>query len=990
MNKKLIMTAAALLAFSTLAGCNVKTGSNSNSGNSNQPSTSSQEPDTNCTVTLDLNYDGAPAATTLSVEKGDYANAPADPVRDGYYFEGWYLDQEASGDAFDFVLTPITSDITLYAGWAAACDVTFYLNEPGKEQEVYLKVTVKSGTLVTQPDNPKITGWAFGGWFNTADCNEGDEFSFTRRVNSNKNAYAKWNEPNWQTVKDALDEFSSFITKVLGVEVPQFPNSDYIVDDTYGDALIVSGPDTCIAEYVPILQAAGYTVDTDAGVATNDYFKIEFTEDAEKGFEMTIFIADSGESTEFKALPYQVGTQQNYVGLPTAASSLFTKFYTYKSKLQGGGNCAVIDMNFEAKPEGSSQTDEEYWNAKVEAMITALKANGYNAGYFTNTGGRYFYDKAYLTMNQVEAYSESAPLKVEILAYSYVAQYGSGVSYNSVDAGALATAVSNSGWKPKITLNVDYSDIAAQYAVNKKNFITEYDADEDYIELDIFCVDGTSYTPLNALAQRFLESLDNSWDVMQQDGSQLMDKYYAYHYTTNASGKKVADAQLYFDYDYNSGRNVLGVGSLAFSVIIVPVEVQWNTEVVNGYFAKQALEGDQVALPAYPGEFAVIETAPSADGSYLQIGMLYTKAEEVAAYIETFNGASSGYSLVAADAEAGEYEYVSASGNFELYFYVAENSFVIVVDAAPLQEATFDAAGQQKVNGIVKARSNVEFGSDFYALLTANYTKIEFSSYFDFAQDAGVNTIEFITDIESVAQGQTNPVDTDITAIANFYKAQGYSWSSRTGKLTSASNTITVKKISPSSTNGQFFKLQLVVVGNPPEKLDDGHCTKINSTTYVADNGDAFLLGVASDALRNINATYYNNYCKGKVENSQLPSLYSVLGENASAYSSTTLSMTNLSSYDSALMYNYVLTSQFVDETEGNTILAAIKDAYLAALTSAGFVAASNDIWTTAHPGYWNAASGEFVEVSVVADSDQIKVDVYWIGKEMRNYILVA
>ena len=987
MNKKLIMTAAALLAFSTLAGCNINAGGNGGS-NSNQPSDSSA-PDTSCTVTFDLNYDGAPAATTLSVENGDYADAPQDPSREGYYFEGWYLDQEASGDAFDFVLTPITSDITLYAGWAAACDVTFYLNEPQKEQEVYLKVTVKAGTLVTQPDNPKISGWSFGGWYNTAECNEGDEFSFTRRVNSNKSAYAKWNEPNWQTVKDALDVFSSFITKALGVEIPQFPNSDYIVDDTYGDALIVSGPDTCISEYVPILQAAGYTVDTENGVATNDYFKIEFKEDEEHGFEMTIFIADSGESTEFKPLPYQVGTQQNYVGLPSAVTSLFNKFYTYKSKLTTGASCAVVDMNFEAKPEGSTQTDEEYWTAKVDAMITALKANGYSSGYFSNTGGRYFYDKAYLTMNQVDSFDESAPLKVELLSYSYVGQYGSGISYNSIDQDALATAVANSGWKPKITLDLDYSEIAATYAVNKKNFITEYDADDDYIELDIFCVDGTSYAPLNALAQAFLESLDESWDVMQQDGSQLMEQYYAYHYSTNQSGKKVADAKMYFDYDYNSGRSVLGVGSLAFSVIIVPVEVEWNAEVVNGYFAKQALSGDEAALPAYPGEFAVIETAPSEDGSYLEVDMLYTKAEEVAAYIEGFNAATSGYTLKSADAENGEYVYVSASGNFELYFYAAANSFTVVVYASPLQEASFDAAGQQKVNSIVKARSNVEFGADFYALLTANYTKIEFSSYFDFEQDAGVNTIEFITDIESVASGDTNPVDTDVSAIAEFYKAQGYSWSSRTGKLSSASNTITVKKVSPSTANGQFFKLQLVVVGNPPEKLDDGHVTKINSTTYIADNGDAFLLGVAANAVKNIDAQNFNYYCKGKVENSQLPSLFANLGENASAYVSTTLSLAKLSNYDTALMYNYTLTSQFVDETEGNTILAAIKDAYVAALTSAGFVAASNDIWTTAHAGYWNSASGEFVEVSVNS-SDQVVVDVYWIGAQMRNYILVA
>ena len=69
MNKKLIMTAAALLALTTVAGCEIKSGGNGSA--SNVPSDSS-EADTFATVTFDLNYAGAPAAQTVQVEKGDY------------------------------------------------------------------------------------------------------------------------------------------------------------------------------------------------------------------------------------------------------------------------------------------------------------------------------------------------------------------------------------------------------------------------------------------------------------------------------------------------------------------------------------------------------------------------------------------------------------------------------------------------------------------------------------------------------------------------------------------------------------------------------------------------------------------------------------------------------------------------------------------------------------------------------------------------------
>ena len=92
MNKKLMITAAALLAFTSLVGCNIKTGGNTGSSGDNtssadDPSSSSQVPDTKCTVTFDLNYQGAPAATTVEVEKGDYVNEPEEPTRENYYFK---------------------------------------------------------------------------------------------------------------------------------------------------------------------------------------------------------------------------------------------------------------------------------------------------------------------------------------------------------------------------------------------------------------------------------------------------------------------------------------------------------------------------------------------------------------------------------------------------------------------------------------------------------------------------------------------------------------------------------------------------------------------------------------------------------------------------------------------------------------------------------------------------------------------------------------
>ena len=67
------------------------------------------------TVTFNLNYNGAGVYQTQQVTDGGTVSAPADLDRPGYTFTGWYTDPGAKLP-FDFT-TPVTSNITLYAGW---------------------------------------------------------------------------------------------------------------------------------------------------------------------------------------------------------------------------------------------------------------------------------------------------------------------------------------------------------------------------------------------------------------------------------------------------------------------------------------------------------------------------------------------------------------------------------------------------------------------------------------------------------------------------------------------------------------------------------------------------------------------------------------------------------------------------------------------------------------------------------------------------------
>ena len=107
-----------------------------------------------CTVTFDT--DGGSAVESQTVASGRKAVRPADPVRTGYTFAGWYLD----GEVYDFD-TPVTTDLTLTAHWTANQYTITFDTAGGSE---IAPITQDYGTPITAPAAPTKTGYTFAGW----------------------------------------------------------------------------------------------------------------------------------------------------------------------------------------------------------------------------------------------------------------------------------------------------------------------------------------------------------------------------------------------------------------------------------------------------------------------------------------------------------------------------------------------------------------------------------------------------------------------------------------------------------------------------------------------------------------------------------------------------------------------------------------------------------------------------------------------------------
>ncbi len=153
------------------------------------------------TFTVEFDVDGQ-TFTTLEVKKGGKTRLPNQPVKAGYLFDGWFLDDGAFTQLFN-ENTTVINNIKVYAKWVkiATPSNTFVITfDPQGGTMEQSKLTVRQGEAFTLPEPPTLKDFNFVGWYlDTAGANE---FTEDYEVKSNLTVYAVW---------EAVDSTSYFV-----------------------------------------------------------------------------------------------------------------------------------------------------------------------------------------------------------------------------------------------------------------------------------------------------------------------------------------------------------------------------------------------------------------------------------------------------------------------------------------------------------------------------------------------------------------------------------------------------------------------------------------------------------------------------------------------------------------------------------------------------------------------------------------------------------
>ncbi len=152
------------------------------------------------TYSYSFESNGGSAVEGGTLYKNEYVVKPADPVRTGYRFTGWYFDEACTRLAEFFNYKMPERDLVFYAGWEKLSSVSFN-TKGGEPMDTVYGV---EGDAIGEISDPVRANYVFEGWYSDEDCTEA--YRFGNFPKGDTTVYAKWREKRTDVQIAFVDE----------------------------------------------------------------------------------------------------------------------------------------------------------------------------------------------------------------------------------------------------------------------------------------------------------------------------------------------------------------------------------------------------------------------------------------------------------------------------------------------------------------------------------------------------------------------------------------------------------------------------------------------------------------------------------------------------------------------------------------------------------------------------------------------------------------